>query len=200
VEGVKTRPAWTHPAIVIVFITGCFHVFRGAPIDGVVFLAVAFWLAFAESRWPATALMPGPVEWTHAERRRAHWFVVVAAFLAAVLPRYGDSLALLICLLGIVAIVDASMRPSYEPAKRTMRTWPYAVIGVVAALDELNAFIMQAYAGAGTHEYPALSDVLNPVIGWPPARALLVGLWLAGGVTLLRLMPARKPAHVEVES
>jgi len=189
-----------HPAIVIVFITGCFHVFRGAPIDGVVFLRVAFWLAFAESRWPATTVMPGPGAWTSAERRRAYWIVVAAAVLAAALPRYGTSDALLVCLLGAVVVVDASMRPTYEPPKRTSRAWPYAVIGVIAALDELTAYLMQTYDGASVHEFPALSDILNPVIGWPPTRALLVALWLAGGVTLLRLMPARKPATVEVES
>ncbi len=193
------KPAWMHPAIVIVFITGCFHIFRGAPIDGVAFLVVAFWLAYAESRWPPAVVMPEPAGWTTAERHRAYWIVVATAFLTALLPRYGDYLALLICLLGIGAVVSASLRPTYLPPERKARAWPYAVIGVVAALDELNAFIMQTFAGARTDEFPALSDVLNPVIGWPPARALLVALWLAGGVTLLRLMPARKPATVEVE-
>lgn len=184
----------------IVFITGCFHLFRGAPIDAVVFLLVAFWLAFAESRWPATVVMTAPVGLTRAESRHAAWCVVIAAFLFALLPRYGDADALLVCLLGIVAIVDASARASYQPPPRRARTWPYAVFGVVAALNELTAYLMQTYGGADVHEFPAMSDILNPVIGWPPTRALLVGLWLAGGVTLWRLMPARKPATVEVEN
>lgn len=188
-----------HPAIVTVFLAGCFHLFRGAPIDAVAFLIVAFWLAFAESRWPAVVVMTPPPRWTHAEIRRAYWCVVVAAFLFALLPRYGDADVMLICLLGIAAIVDASARTSYRPPTRRARVWPYAVIGVVAALNELTAYLMQTYAGADVHRFPALSDILNPVVGWPPTRALLVGLWLTGGVALWRLMPARRPVVVGVE-
>jgi hypothetical protein len=35
-------------------------------------------------------------------------------------------------------------------------------------------------------EFPALSDLLDPLIAWPPARAVLVLAWLLGGWALTR--------------
>lgn len=188
-----------HPAIVIVVITGCFHLFRGAPLDAVVFLAVALWLAYAEHRWPADEVMEPVHPWTGAERTTAYAAVALAAAVSGLLPRYGAVDAVVICAVGFAALADAAARPSYAPPRRRSRGWPYAVIGVVAALGELSAYLMQTYAHASTRTFPALSDILNPVIAWPPTRVLLVALWLAGGVVLLQLMPARHRAHVEVE-
>lgn len=188
------RPAWRHPAIVILFVTGCFHIFRGAPIDGVAFLAVTSALVIAEAVAPAEVIGAQPAPRTSPERHRSYAAVAVVALLVAALPRYGVSTALLICLLGLVALADAATRPEFEQPRRGSRVWPYAVIGVGAALNELAAYLMQTYAGADADRFPALSDILNPVVGWAPTRALLVGLWLAGGVGLLHLMPGRRAA------
>jgi hypothetical protein len=69
-------------------------------------------------------------------------------------------------------------------------------VGLVAALNELTAYLLET-SPAADWRHPAFSDVMDPVLGWAPARAILVLAWLAGGVWLVRAMPAARPVAVE---
>lgn len=178
-----------HPSIVILVVTGCFHVYRGAPLDGAVFLAVGGWLAVAELRSPAAeldSLMPLP------PRRRATWGLVLVAALLAGAPRYGTVDVLVVGVLGAGAVVLAATRADVTPPPRRGAAWPYALVGLVAALNELTAYLLET-SSAADWRHPALSDVLDPVFASAPTRGLLVLGWLGGGLWLLRLMPARSP-------
>jgi hypothetical protein len=187
----RTRAAgWAraaHPAIIILLITGCFHVYRGAPVDGVVFLAVAGWLAIAESRAPAPRVdsLTAPVP-----RRAALWALVLLTAVLTVAPRYGDVDVLVVGLVGVVSLVLAASRGDAVPPVRRGAAWPYAAVGLVAALNELTAYLLET-SPAANWRHPAFSDLMDPVLAWPPARGLLVLAWLSGGLWLLQLLPAR---------
>jgi len=189
--------AWTrstHPAIVILVITGCFHVYRGAPLDGVIFLGVGGWLAIVESRSSAPSvdsLMAPP------PRRWSTWGLAVAACGLAAAPRYGMVDEVVITLVGAGAVVLAATRGDITPPVRRGAAWPYAVVGLVAALNELTAYLLET-SPAADWDHPAFSDVVDPAFAWPPTRGLLVLAWLAGGLWLLRLLPARAPGPSRV--
>lgn len=186
--------AWAHPAIVILFITGCFHLYRGAPVDGVVFLAVAAWLAYAETRGPAPTVEElGTTGW----RRQVVLMGLLATAVLAVAPRYGDADVLVVGTVGFSAVVVAATRGDVVPQPRRGHAWPYAVVGLVAALNELTAYLLQT-SPAADWRHPAFSDVMNPAFEWPPTRTVLVLLWLAGGVWLLGAMP--QPARAGIEA
>lgn len=180
-------PRWAHPAIVILVITGCFHVYRGAPLDGAVFLGVAGWLAVTESRRPAPCVesLVAPLS-----RRRAAWGLVVIAGVLATAPRYGLVDVVVVGLLGGVAVVLAATRGDIRPPAQRGAAWPYAVVGLVAALNELTAYLLET-SPVADWRHPAFSDVMDPVFAWPPTRGVLVLVWLAGGVRLFGLLPAR---------
>ena len=182
-------PRSAHPAIVIVVITGCFHVYRGAPLDGAVFLGVGGWLALAESRSPATSV---DSRMAPLSRRRVTWGLVVVTGVLAVAPRYGLWDVLVVGLLGGSAVVLAATRGDVTPPIRRGAAWPYAVVGLVAALNELTAYLLQT-SRVAEWRHPAFSDVMDPLFAWAPTRGLLVLAWLAGGLWLLRLLPVRAP-------
>ena len=175
----------------ILAITGCFHLYRGAPVDGVVFLGVAAWLSVVETRMPAA-----PV--THPGALLPPRLVLVGAPLVAaaltLAPRYGRVDVVVVGTLGLVAVVIAGTRGEGVVPVRRGRAWPYAVVGLVAALNELTAYLLET-SPAADWRHPAFSDVMDPVLGWAPARAVLVLAWLAAGVWLLRAMPAGRPVR-----
>lgn len=182
-------PPWAHPAIVILGITGLFHFYRGAPVDGVVFLGVCCWLAVTETRAPALVVDELDHPWP---RRSGVWTLVLLTAVLTIAPRYGRVDALVVGLLGIAAVVVAATRGDAAVPVRRGPAWPYAVVGLVAALNELTAYLLQT-SPAADWRHPAFSDVMDPVFAWPPSRALLVLIWLAVGLWLLRTMPARAP-------
>jgi hypothetical protein len=186
----RLSPRSAHPAIVILVVTGCFHVYRGAPLDGVVFLGVGGWLAVTESRSPAPSVGSlGPP----LSRRPASFGLVVITAVLTVAPRYGLLDVLVVGLLGGVAVVLAATRGDLTPPVRRGAAWPYAVVGLVAALNELTAYLLET-SPLADWRHPAFSDLMDPVFAWPPTRGLLVLAWLTGGLWLLRLLPARAPA------
>lgn len=187
-------PRSSHPAIVILLITGCFHVYRGAPLDGVVFLGVGGWLAVSEARAPApsvdTLLSPIP-------RRQTTWGLVALTAVLTAAPRYGVLDVVVVGLLGAWAVVLAGTRGDATPPVRRGAAWPYALVGLAAALNELTAYLLQT-SPLTDWRHPAFSDLMDPVFAWPPTRAILVLAWLLGGLWLLRLLPAQAPGTSQV--
>jgi hypothetical protein len=182
-------PPWAHPAILILLITGCFHVYRGAPVDGVVFLGVGCWLAVTETRTPADVVDEHAPPWPpHA----AIWCLLLVTAVLTPAPRYGLVDVTVVGLLGTAVVLLAATRADSAPPARRGVAWPYVVVGLVAALNELTAYLLET-SPAAELRHPAFSDLMDPVFDWPPTRGLLVVVWLAGGLWLLRAMPARAP-------
>jgi hypothetical protein len=156
----------------------------------VVFLGVAVWLAVAETRAPAPTVET--LVATGSRGQAASLGLLVAAVLAGV-PRYGGVDELLIGTIGLGAVVVAAARGDAVPQPRRRRAWPYALVGLIAALNELTAYLLQT-SPAADWRHPALSDVMNPAFAWAPTRGVLVLCWLAGGLWLLHAMPQRSRA------
>lgn len=179
----------------ILFITGCFHLYRGAPADGVFFLAAAIWLAVVETRSPA-ALVAG-----HAPASLSGPVVGALLGYAAVLalvPRYGRADVVLVGGIGLAGVAVAGTRGDTVPPRRRGAAWPYALVGLVAALNELTAYLLGG-STAAEWRHPSLSDLLDPAWAWGPTRAVLAVGWLAAGLFLMRLLPARVAEGTEPE-
>lgn len=177
-----TTWAWT----TILFLIGGFQLYRGAIPDGVVFLVLALALVLDNVGW-----MPRFREWP---RRVSRLLVLIAvsaaAIVLAVTPRHGlpDEIALVVSGV-IVLLVVWPGRPTENPAmtRRIARTailW--AAIGIAVCLWELAMYFLGTYAAGGRGSYPALSDLLDPLVQNPIGRVIFVAAWLLGGVALTR--------------
>jgi len=186
----KPWPPWAHPAIVILLIAGCFHLYRGAPVDGVVFVAVAIWLASAETRSPAAVgeeYAALPSSWLLGG------VLLACVVVLTVAPRYGRVDVTVVGGIGIASVAVAATRDDTVPPPRRGAAWPYALVGLVAALNELTAYLLES-TPAADWRHPSVSDLTDPVWSWGPTRAILVLGWLVGGVCLLRMLPGRVAA------
>lgn len=177
----------------IVVVAGCFHFYRGAPLDGVMFLAVGGWLAVTESRGPA----PSVDSLESRPRRAPQAGLVLVVAVLTVAPRYGPADVVVVGMLGSAAVVLAATRGDSAPPARRGPLWPYAVVGLVAALNELTAYLLET-SPAADWRHPAVSDLVDPLFAWLPTRGLLVLAWLAGGLWLWRLLPSRVPDAARV--
>ncbi|MPZ83724.1 MAG: hypothetical protein GEV28_26365 [Actinophytocola sp.] len=176
-----TRPWWRTKPFLIIVIAGCFHIGRGAPVDGAIFLATATALAIAELTEPspppatdlppATALAAVPAGWLVA-----NWQPGTAP-VAVVVAATGPPMLLLALRTG-------------GGAERTDvgRWWPWAAVGVAVCLWELASFLQQSDPATADPDHPTLSAVLEPLFAQGPGRAAMVVGWLAAGVLLARLM------------
>jgi hypothetical protein len=52
-------------------------------------------------------------------------------------------------------------------------------------------YILGTVSPGGRAAYPALSDLLNPLLDVPAARVVFVTVWLLGGVFLVRRATTR---------
>ncbi len=173
--------------IAILVLIGGFQLFRGAITDAAVFLALA------------VALVADTIGWLPAIRRRESrlpWIVVVIALVvaAAVLvltPRHGlgDQLVLIASGLLVLIVVwpsapSGTVSPMTARLARTAALW--AAVGIALCLWELAMYLLGTFLPGGRTSFPALSDLLNPLIDSPAGRIVFVVAWLLGGVALLR--------------
>ncbi|TDQ05756.1 hypothetical protein [Labedaea rhizosphaerae] len=187
----SAEPAlWRQPAFLIIVIAGCFHLFRGAAVDGVVFLLLAVGLVVTRHRAMPVAAPP---------TTRANTYAVVGVVLGCAL--YGWVVGhwtpntlpvqLAVAVPGLMVMPFAWRVPDVS---RTLpdRAWLWAVVGVLVCLWELTSFLFQSDPAVGTYEHPTLSVVLDPLFATASLRSVLVGVWLALGIALFRLIRGRR--------
>lgn len=185
-----TVAAW----ITILLLTGCFQFYRDAISDGIVFLAMAVALIVGR-----TGILRRFDELGWQPRRVV--VVIALAVAAAVLmltPRHGIADGVIIAASGILVLLVAWPDPmaggendGAEGAdgawtsrlRRTAIAW--AILGIVFCIWELGMYFL-GYGTSGRTEYPALSDLLDPLIDNPIGRAAFVAAWFVGGVALTR--------------
>jgi len=122
--------------------------------------------------------------------------LLIAAAVLVLTPRYGNADMLALLLLGLAAGTTAwgstdrltiawSQLPAARrrPVRRAGLAW--AVVLVTLALWELSAFLIGVTTPAGTVTPPSVSSALDPYFADFTSRAVLVGLWVAGGAYLL---------------
>lgn len=186
-------------------LTAVFHFLRGAPVDAWIFLGGAVLIALDALGWlhiPVRALPDGQ---TLSRRVIAFSLIGVAALTFAFAPLYGGADTALVVGLGVLLLpvvwadrprasgaADAGGRPQSQDAapearaaiRRAAIAWSAVIVAGCAW--EIAAFFLGRSSPAAENAFPALSDLVDPAVAWPPARAALVVLWLAGGYALLR--------------
>jgi hypothetical protein len=194
-RGVRARVSLPVAAwIVILILTGGFQFYRGAVADGCVFIAMAVALvldltgafpAFRSREWRPSRIIT----------------VLVLAGAAAVLaltPRHGLPDEIVLIVSGVLVFLVAW--PDHEPRsgeaetaaevfwtarmRRTAALW--AGVGIAFCLWELSMYFLGTYVDTGRDAFPALSDLLNPLLQNPVGRVIFVAAWLLGGVALAR--------------
>jgi hypothetical protein len=177
----KTRPWWRATPFLIIVVAGLFHLGRGAPVDGIVFLATAAALALAEVTDPAppkdrgipapAVLMAIPAGW------------VIAMWQPGTVP-----IAVAVGLTGPPMLYLALRRGGHAEHTDAGSWWPWAVTGVAICLWELTSFLQQSDAATANPDHPTLSAVLEPIFDHNPGRTVMIVVWLAAGIFLARLM------------
>ncbi|MEN0085657.1 MAG: hypothetical protein AAGC66_12915 [Leifsonia sp.] len=186
------RLAWT----AVLVVTAAFHVVRGAPVDAAIYAAGAALLILDQLGWLHVPLRLNTDRETVSRRLVAGVLIVVAALALGFSPLYGPADAAVVVGIGVlllpVAWADrgsARAAPLAGPAeRRALRRSAVLWSAVIAAgcLWEVAAFFLGRSLPGGEHDFPALSDLVDPVLAWPPARAVLVAVWLIGGYALVR--------------
>jgi hypothetical protein len=189
---VLTRLSW----VGILLLTALFHVIRGAPVDAWIYGLGAGVLVLDQLGWLRIPLRLTSDRDTLPQRIVAGVLIVVAALAFGVSPLYGTVDTAVVVGIGVlllpVAWADrerpASSRERPEAERRALRRAAYLWSAVIAGgcLWEIGAFFLGRLMPGGTQDFPALSDLMDPVLAWPPARAVLAALWLLGGYVLVR--------------
>lgn len=192
--------------IAVLIITGGFQLYRGAPIDGAVFLAAAVALIVIAPGVPGRR---SSGRGTRSFTQRQLWWAAGAGFLliagvpivravAAGIPFNATPVTAftpaLIAVIGIAALPVAwsplrrarsGTRESRSATRRAAAAW--AILALLVCLWELTSYFLAAPSAAADRAHPTISALLEPFIALPWGRIVGVALWLLGGVALLRI-------------
>ncbi len=185
-----TRFAW----VGMLLVTAAFHVLRGAPVDAWIYGVAAALLVLDRLGWLRIPLR------LRADRQTASRAVLVgvlictASLTVAVTPLYGPADTAIVYGLGVLLLPvvwadrPAGGRPLGDEGRRAVRRAAILWSSVIAAgcLWEVVAFFLGRGLPGHEQDFPALSDLVDPVLAWQPARGVLVALWLLGGYALVR--------------
>lgn len=177
------------PWVAILIITGGFHLYREAVADGVIYLVVA------------GAVLLDAVGILRIERSARSWqlprglLLGCSSILAVPLmvsPLYGAMDTVVVAAIGVIVLIlcwpavpPTAVRPQERRARRRAAIlWSCA--GVVFCLWELSAYFLGRPSAAAQYAFPALSDLVDPIIQTIPGRIVLVALWFLGGIALVR--------------
>lgn len=188
-----TTAAW----IVILVLTGFFQIYRGdALADGIVFLSMAVALVVGE-----TGILK-QLDGHFLKPRRLVVLLAVAVDAAVLVltPRHGYADGIVIAVTGVLVFLIAW--PNGAASDRSPEAWTprltraaiaWAILGLAFVLWELAMYIL-GYGQDGRTMFPALSDILDPVLDNPIGRALGAAAWLAGGVALMKRGRKQEPS------
>ncbi|HEX4442605.1 MAG TPA: hypothetical protein VHZ81_03450 [Galbitalea sp.] len=180
-----TIAAW----ITILILTGAFQLYRGDAItDGVVFLAMAAALIVGEtgvlSRLDGKLLKP--------RRLVVAIALAVDAGTLVFTPRHGMFDGIVIAVTGVLVFLVAwpngpvsNEGPEPWTPRMSRAAIAWAILGLAFVLWELAMYFL-GYGQDGRTAFPALSDILDPVLNNPIGRFLGTVAWLAGGAALMR--------------
>ncbi|MEN2741834.1 hypothetical protein ABCS02_28950 [Microbacterium sp. X-17] len=181
------RAGW----IGVLVITAVFHAVRGAPVDSGIYVAGAAVLTLDALGWLRVPLRMPAARDTVSRRVLAGTLIAVASLTLGFTQLYSPADTAIVVGLGVlllpVAWADRSRPETGSPGSAVRRAailW--SIVLVAGCLWEIGVFFLGRDLSGSTTAYPALSDLLDPVLAWPPARVLLVACWLLGGYALLR--------------
>jgi len=117
--------------------------------------------------------------------------LAIAAGVLVFTPRHGLADGVVVTVSGVLVFLvvwpntpaDSEADPWSERLTRSATAW--AIVGIAFCIWELGMYFLGLNA-SGRTEFPALSDLLDPVLNNPIGRFLAIAAWLAGGVALAR--------------
>lgn len=169
------------PWTVVVFITALFHFFRGAPIDGLFFLAItvlliADALGWVRIRLPAMRLPR-------------------LTTLIGLAPRHGLVEGLIVSAIG-VSVLAVAWESGGERAEKSRALRKalvlFTAVGVFGCLIEVSSYLLGLASPEAMFEHPSVSLLLDPFVDTPVGRIIFTGLWLAAGIWFLRRARGRE--------
>jgi hypothetical protein len=178
-----TIAAW----IAILLLTGAFQFYRLAFADAIVFCALALALVLGETgilnRLDGRMIRP--------RRILVAAVVAVDAGVLMLTARHGYADGIVLAVSGVLVFVvawpndasDGGLGPWTPRLTRTALAW--TILGIAFCLWELATYFL-GYGAVGRTQYPALSDILDPLLNNPVGRVVGVAAWLAGGLALMR--------------
>ena len=183
--------------IAILVLCGSFQVYRGAPVDGVFFLAAGAALLADAAGW-LSALDRYPLPRVHVAVQLTLGALAVAVITFA--PQFGLAAFLTVAVIGATAIIVAWRDDGLARSSRAQREQPdrvlrialrrsavlWACAGIFLCLWELASFFLAMPSPTAEFEHPPLSDLLDPLVANPFGRAVCAALWLLAGAALLR--------------
>ncbi|WP_460570249.1 hypothetical protein [Humibacter soli] len=182
--------------ITILVLCGSFQIYRGAPVDGVFFLAAG------------AALLADAAGWLRFLRRyplpRVRLAVqvtlgIIAVAVIAFAPQFGLADLITVAVIGATALIVAwrddpptALGPKTEredvvlrrALRRSAVLW--AAAGVFLCLWELASFFLAMPSPSAEFDHPPLSDIVDPIVANPIGRGACAALWLLAGAALLR--------------
>ena len=173
--------------IAILAITGGFQFYRDAPVDATIFCL----LAAALLADLLGAFRRVPLRNVALHRALMLGSAVIAAGLLAFSPRHGVIDAAVVAIAGLLALLVAwpdhagDVSAPLPPSRGFVRTaWLWAGVLLAICFWELAMYILGSVSGRSA--FPALSDLLDPLVENPLGRILFVMVWVLAGIALLR--------------
>ncbi|GAA1886700.1 hypothetical protein GCM10009715_36030 [Paeniglutamicibacter psychrophenolicus] len=199
--GAALQSRLTVGSLVVLVLAGGFHLGRGAPIDGVTYLALAGIIFFSERR--------GSKEPDRAGLRRRRpaltakgpwlWAAVVLLGTALAMVPMGNGLAAALLALGAVMVLLGWRQPALrseqdhahrKAVRRTSLAWSLVILYLCAW--ELGMFFSDHYHPQGASTYPPLTDLVEPAFQQPFTRWLATVIWLGASALVLRARRGRE--------
>ena len=191
----KVQPRWTTSSILwiaVLTIMASFQTWRGAYVDGVLFYALVVMLIVDRLTGGRIRILKQPIV---APKIVTLGITGTLALILVVAPRHGWVDLVTMVAIGVVVLILA-----WEPApakaelpaiaiKHSALTW--SILGVGLCVWEALAFIFSVTMPDGDENYPTVSVLLDPMVENIWGRIFFVGLWLAGGLGLLRFWSKR---------
>lgn len=156
---------------------------RGAPIDGIFFLAVAGILIFGELGWLSLGRITVP---------KTSVLLVGACILGVLMvlaPRHGIIEGIIVSAIGLTVLLlswqNHQSRSSEARAIKSAKIL-WAVVALMVCVIEVTSFLMGLPSADAMFAHPSISLLLDPMLDTPEGRIVFTALWLAIGIGLLK--------------
>ncbi len=186
ITSTELRSGWIWLALCLVM--ALLQFIRGAYLEAVIFTLLPAVLII--DGLGLASRIPGPDRWLPPTAVLAIIAVAVGIPLAAV-PRYSPVLAVIIGAAGLLAVIMAWPRsrmpriPTPGPALDRGRV-AWAAVCILACAFEIGAYLLSRVEAGAQLAFPAVSDLVGPLLDTDPGRLAFAAAWVCGGIALLR--------------